>query len=219
MAKFCGNCGAQMDDNAAVCGFCGASLNSGSSSAMNSFKVDDPEKKKKIKKYVTIGASVVAVIVVASVLISVIVNNTGYKGCLKKTMAAFEKTDSSAFDKIVTGVINDLDSDEADEYMSYMIENQVDSIKDKFEDKVGHNYKLSYEVDEYFELEGRKFDKFVELYEDNDEISVSIEKVQIAEVTVTAKKDKKSDDCEIQVVMTKEDGSWKLFSILPEDTY
>lgn len=220
MAKFCGNCGAQMDDNAAVCGYCGVGLDNCSSSPVKTFKVDDPEKKKKIKKYATIGASVVAVIVVLSILISTISNFTGYKGCLRKTMKAFEKSDTAAFTKIATGMIDELDDDDADYYIENVMEYYVNQVKDDFEDRVGHNYKLSYKVDEYFELEGRKFDDYIELLEDSyEDFSISIDKIEVAEVTVTAKKGKKSRETQIQVVMSKENGSWKLLGIVPQDRF
>lgn len=221
MAKFCGNCGAQMDDNAAVCGYCGARLDNGASGVVQpSFKVEDPEKKKKIKKYVTIGASVVAVIVVISILGSIISNFTGYKGCLRKTMNAFEKSDTGAFTKIATGIIDEFDEDVADYYIENIMEYYVNQVKDDFEDKVGHNYKFSHKVDEYFELEGRKFDKYIELLEDSyEDFSISIDKIEVAEVTVTAKKGKKSHDAKIQVVMSKENGSWKLLSIVSDGRF
>lgn len=221
MAKFCGNCGAQMDDNAVVCGYCGAGLDNGSSEAVPTFKVKDPEKKKKIKKYITISVSVVAVIIVISILGSIISNFTGYKGCLRKTMKAFEKSDTGEFTKIATGIIDELDEEDADDYIESVIESDVNLVKDDLEDKVGHNYKLSYKVDEYFELEGRKLDDLLEYLEEetNEDIADLIDKIEIAEVTVTAKKGKKSDDIQIQVVMSKENGSWKLFGIYSQDNF
>lgn len=221
MAKFCGNCGAQMDDNAAVCGYCGVRLENGQVGVVKNFKVDNPEKKKKIKKYVTIGASVVAVIIVISILGSIISNFTGYKGCLRKTMKAFEKSDTTAFTKIATGIIDELDEDDADYYIENAIEYYANYVKDEFEDRVGHNYKLDYKVDEYFELEGRKFDDFIDYLEDcsHEDIDVSIDKIEIAEVTVIAKKGKKSRDIQIQVVMSKENGSWRLLGIYSQNSF
>lgn len=220
MAKFCGNCGAQMEDNAVVCGYCGVGMENSSVGGAKQFKVKDPEKKKKIKKYITIGASVVAAIIVISILGSIISNFTGYKGCLRKTMKAFEKSDMSAFSKIVTSSMDELDEDESDYWMEEAIEWRVNATHDTFEDKVGHNYKVSYEVDEYFALEGRKFDNLIDEIEYYDDIDASIiDKIEIAEITVTAKKGKKSSDIQIQVVMSKENGSWKLLGIYSQNSF
>lgn len=46
MAKFCGNCGAQLDDGDKVCGQCGTPVN-GNAGTVPGLKVVDPEKKKK----------------------------------------------------------------------------------------------------------------------------------------------------------------------------
>ena len=49
MAKFCGNCGTQLEDNAKICGQCGTPLD-GASSKILDLKLVDPEKQKKLKK-------------------------------------------------------------------------------------------------------------------------------------------------------------------------
>ena len=49
MAKFCGNCGRPMEDNAKVCGNCGTPLEGGSSSTVK-LKIEDPQKKRNSRK-------------------------------------------------------------------------------------------------------------------------------------------------------------------------
>ena len=51
MAKFCGNCGAQLDDGDKVCGQCGTPVN-GNAGTVPGLKVVDPEKKKKMAKMI-----------------------------------------------------------------------------------------------------------------------------------------------------------------------
>lgn len=48
MARFCGNCGAQLDDDAKVCGQCGTPIDGN----VPGLKIVDPEKKKKMMKKV-----------------------------------------------------------------------------------------------------------------------------------------------------------------------
>ena len=59
MAKFCGNCGAQLDDNAKVCGQCGTPV--GTLSAIPSVKIVDPEKQKKTKKTLKLICGLIAI--------------------------------------------------------------------------------------------------------------------------------------------------------------
>ena len=49
MAKFCGNCGARLEDDAKICGTCGTSVE-GVTTSIPGLKVTDPEKQKKVKK-------------------------------------------------------------------------------------------------------------------------------------------------------------------------
>lgn len=49
MAKFCGNCGARLEDDAKICGKCGTSVE-GVTTSIPGLKVTDPEKQKKVKK-------------------------------------------------------------------------------------------------------------------------------------------------------------------------
>lgn len=94
-------------------------------------------------------------------------------------------------------------------------EDLVGDSLDSFESSVGHNYKLSYEVNETYNLSERKLEALIDElgsgYYDFD-LSV-IEKVVVADVTVTAKKGSRSSKQDMNIVMSKEDGEWKLVYI------
>lgn len=67
MAKFCGNCGAQLDDDDKVCGQCGTPVN-GNAGTVPGLKVVDPEKKKKMAKRIK---WIVALVIVVALAITV----------------------------------------------------------------------------------------------------------------------------------------------------
>ena len=70
MAKFCGNCGTQLDDCAKVCGNCGTPLG-GAPVSIRKTRVVDPEKKKEMQKKVkkiTVLCFVLALLVVIAVI-------------------------------------------------------------------------------------------------------------------------------------------------------
>lgn len=52
MSKFCGNCGAQLDDAAKVCGNCGTplELNNTANASIPGINYVDPEKRRKQRK-------------------------------------------------------------------------------------------------------------------------------------------------------------------------
>lgn len=91
MAKFCGNCGAQIDDNAKVCGQCGTPVDS--STKMSPVKIIDSERKKKHKKIFKLVIVLILIVAVAAAAINVASKFTGYNGLLRKVMSAYEGYD------------------------------------------------------------------------------------------------------------------------------
>lgn len=205
MARFCGNCGAQLDDDAKVCGQCGTPIDGN----VPGLKIVDPEKKKKMMKKVKGVIALAIVVVIAVVVVKIISGFTGTNGLVRKIMVAYGKYD---IDTIVslssdTYYYNDYE-DYVDEYFEYAVGNNIDS----FESSVGHSYKMSYEVDEIYDLSQRKQDEILKsieyAYPDFDVDIIS--KIAVADVTVTAKQGSKSVSRTVKITMSKEGNTWKL---------
>ena len=214
MAKFCGNCGTQLDDSAKVCGNCGTPLN-GASPNIPGIKVVDPEKKKemqkKVKKIIKLCVGLVALVLVVIIAYNLITAYTGYNGFLRKAMAAYEDYDIDA----LVSMSSDMYYYGSEDYAEVYFEGTVGYVLDSLESSVGHNYKLSYEVKETYSLSNRNFESML------DEISwiftefdtSVIEDIVVAEITVTAQQGSKSVNRDLKVTMSKEDGTWKLLYI------
>ena len=159
----------------------------------------------------TIGLALL--IVIGVIAFNVITKYTGYNGFLRKFMIAYEKYDIDEIVSSASGMYFENDG-EWDLLESYFEDFVGDSL-DSFESSVGHNYKLSYEVNETYNLSERKLEALIDElgsgYYDFD-LSV-IEKVVVADVTVTAKKGSRSSKQDMNIVMSKEDGEWKLVYI------
>lgn len=210
MARFCGNCGTQLDDNAKICGKCGTPLD-GTSASVRGLKVVDPEKQKKMKKTVKLVLSLAALILVAVIAINVVSQYTGYNGLLRKVMTAYENYDIDTLISLSSDMYYYGDEDWAEYYFEYSVGDDLDS----FESSVGHSYKLSYEVNETYTVSERKLNdmlKQIEYSYSDFEVS-EIEKIVIADITVTAKQGSKSVNRDINIVMSKEDGTWRLLYI------
>ena len=210
MAKFCGNCGAKLDDDAKVCGQCGTPLD-GASTNISGLKVVDPEKQKKVKKAVKLAAVLAALVVVAVIALNIASKYTGYNGLLRKVMTAYENYDIDTLVSLSSDMYYYGEEDWVEYYFEYTVGNNLDS----FESSVGHSYKLSYEVDETYVVSERKADEMLNeienTYADFD-ISV-IDKIVVADLTLTAKQGSKSVNRDIKVIMSKENGVWKLLYI------
>ena len=153
MAKFCGNCGTQLEDNAKICGKCGTPLD-GMSANIPGLKVTDPEKQKKMKKTVKLVVGMVALVIVAVIAFNVVSQYTGYNRLLRKVMTAYENYD---IDTLIS-LSSDMYYYGEEDWVEYYFEYSVGDDLDYFESYVGHNYKLSYDVQEVYTLSGRKLE-------------------------------------------------------------
>ena len=209
MARFCGKCGAQIDENAKVCGQCGTPVED--STKMPPVKVVDSEKKKKNKKIFKAMIALALVAVVAVTAINVVSKFTGYNGLLRKVMTAYEGYD---IDTLVS-LSSDIYYYGEEDYVESYFENSVGSALDSFETSVGHSYQFSYEVNETYTMSERKTKEVLDgieyTYADFD-VSI-IEEMVVSDITVTAKQGSKSVERDLNITMSKENGTWKLLYI------
>lgn len=209
MAKYCGNCGAKMDDDAKICGQCGTPVDGGIRTVP--VKIVDPEKKKKNKKIFKLVIALILVVAVALAIFNVVSKFTGYNGLICKVMTAYEGYD---IDTLVS-LSSDIYYYGEEDYVEYYFENVVGTTLDYFESSIGHSYQVSYEVKETYTISERKANEILEeieySYPDSD---VSIIKELVAsDITVTAKQGSKLVDRDLNVTMSNENGSWKLLYI------
>ena len=143
MTRFCGNCGAQLDEDARVCGQCGTPID-GNKGNIPGLKVIDPAKKKNLMKKIK---TVVALLIVAMLVVvgtKVTLSFIGTNGLVRKVMAAYEDYDIGALVALSSDMYYYSDYEN---YVDEYFEDSVGSNIDKFESSVGHSYKMSYEIE------------------------------------------------------------------------
>lgn len=208
MSKFCGNCGAQMEDSAKVCGYCGTALESANSVT---FKYEDPEKKAKIKSIAKKVSVVVIAIVVISIIGSVISSFVGYRGAVRKFMNAYKNEN---VDALVDMTCSFMQEDEFGEIVmskyEYKLENDFDSFDLYFDSK----YSISYEIINASKLSERKTKSMMEqlaysgiLSEDDVDLVQNIMNVKIS---ITAKHGSDSRTTSKTIYLVKEKKGWNL---------
>lgn len=210
MAKFCGNCGRPMEDNAKVCGNCGTPLEEGAASKVK-LEIDAPQKKEKFKKKIKIIFVISMLLVIGIVAVNVVTNFTGSKGLVHKIMTAYEEYDIDA----LIMLSSDIYYYDSEDYVEQYFENSVGIDLDSFEISVGHSYKLTYEVNEIYELSERKLKDMMEniRYKYPDFDTEFIEKVVVADITVTARQGSKTMEQNVKITMSKENDVWRLLYI------
>lgn len=220
MAKFCGNCGGQLDDSAKVCGFCGtpletedvANIPEATPIPTNDYTYSDPDKNQKIIKYGIMGGIAVVAVVLVIVIISALINNTGYKGAVNTFMGVYE--DGQDFEiEDITDLASSKWEDE-DEFLNNY-EEYFENAADYFEEETDDDYDISWEISKVVELDEDEVEIFGEYmaksHDDFDEDILT--DVVSVKVKITAEAD--DDKCKntIILILTNEDGDWKLFSV------
>lgn len=213
MAKFCGNCGAKLDDSAKVCGNCGTPLD-GAVQQIPKMKVENPERRKKIKKIVATVAVVLILALASRIGVGVVSQYTGYNGLLRKVMTAYKEFDIETIVSLSSSLYyygNDDSEDWAQDYFEHTVGDDLDA----FDFSVGHSYKLTYKVNEIYPLKERRKEEVLDMIETtypNFDVS-EIKKIVVANVTLTAKEGKKIANKNVKIGMSKEDGAWKVLYI------
>lgn len=207
MAKFCGNCGRELEDTVRVCGYCGTPTDDMTQSIAG-VGYKNPESKGNAKKIVK---RILVIAIIVGLLFGgfkAITEFTGYKGLVRKVMKAYENYDIDC--------LIDMSSDvyfyETEDFVRYYFENNVGTDLDYYENSVGHNYKLSYEVDEIYEVSERKLAELegqVQTIYEGFDMSM-VEKVAIADLNVTAENGRKTVNRDVVLTLTKESGEWRL---------
>ena len=220
MAKFCGSCGAQLNDEDRVCGQCGCPVADGYYAQDVSFV--SPEMRERVARQKNLVISVIVIIVVIALGFWGISNFTGKKGLVRKVFKAYDREDAGSLVSSASEFydILEMDEDEIEE----RFEDCIDYTISSFEDSVGHSYKLSYEIDEIYELSERKLNKFFDTIddylEDYDDLDIDIDflkNIFVAEVELTAEQGKRTSDKKINMIMTKEDRELRLLYFGPAE--
>lgn len=214
MSKFCGNCGAQMDDSARVCGNCGTpfEMPTVSNARIPGVTYVDPEvkarKTAKIKKTLRITVIIAVLVAVAILAVNIVSAFTGYKGTVRKIMNAFKEYDLNTIVSLSSSYY-DAREDESDVYDNFgdIISNALDS----FEERVGHKYKFSYEITYSYKMSEHKFQDLINTLSYYDEFAAeNISEAMVVQVDAIAKEGNTRYIRKLKLTLTKEEGTWKL---------
>lgn len=212
MAKFCGNCGAEVEDDARVCGNCGVPLG-GASSPKVDFKVPDKVKNADFKKIAVIVAVILAVIIIGSIAFNIVRNNTGYRAMLNRSFKAIQKADTEGLMKELSVFIEDSYGD--DDLLEDDLDISINSYLDRLEDEVGAEPKISFEIKKASKLSDRKLKQLKDNLEDNDKDYDGDELQKAMHVDLKLKikgPDDTSTDSINNMLIVKENGAWKVLS-------
>lgn len=232
MSKFCEFCGAQMEDNAAICPACNATP-SDANSTVNTAEVNNASATENVgnnsantetveaavsstatasapnkNKIIPIVVAVFAALVFLSIVVSVL--GGGYKKPLDNFCKGFNKEDAKYFLKTYPETYIEEYVDEDD------LEESLEDVLEELEDKYGKNIKLKYKILDKEKVDKDDLEEMEEYYEDLTDESVKITRGWELEVDVTVKGKKKDRTKEMDIVVLKIDGKWATIGLTPE---
>ena len=217
MSKFCGNCGAQMDDSAVICGNCGCSMANNQPTFTPSNPEQEKAKKCKRKKIIGICSSVLAIVLI------VIICFTYLGGRSEKTVvetyikSGVENPDAASLvelfpEEFVTYQLRKegMSRTEAIKEMQETLDNVYDQI-----DKYCDDWSVSWEIIDTIDASDSEVKYFSADCKDLYGFEVSGQKDLTVEMTVEITKDGekniKDQECDLQII--KIGKSWYLWGI------
>ena len=234
MAKFCGNCGARLDDSARVCGRCGAPLGGYTPPKWDPNPNPKPHPKKstlnpKLKKFIPLIA---AAVVVIAVLVGVIRYNSPASVAQRYLKASF--TDSKRASSMLAyddqaRIVSRYDGDEEVffENQSNWLDEDITSWKDYYkakdasnkegmEDELGR-YTIKTEARKVKDVSAKKIRSDYEYWLDELEDSADFDRDKIKEgkrvtVKLTIKGEDDTERRTVDVVLVRTGLTWKVLT-------
>ena len=221
MSKYCTHCGAQLEEDARFCAACGMTADGIKKGELSkkkrwrgtagNFNSGEKCSQRTLKRIGLISATAA---IILTILCIVIFGSGGYKGTVKKVVAAIEAQDVDA----LMDLSSDLYYGRKDDYeeCEYFYNREVENLTEHFEEDVGRRYTLKYEIDSVRSATKKEKDAMLEglSYEGYDEKAIkAVKEIKIVSVILTAKNGRRSEDQEVTMAVAKEKGGWKLLAI------
>lgn len=233
MSKFCGRCGAQLDDNAIFCTKCGANLGQ-PNQQFNADAVKNVAAKNTVtaavkngdkKTLAIVGGIVGAVVVLIVVFICCLIFGGGYKDPLKRMKKTLENGDGKSYRQMVMSdkyfkainnnndAVDDYFKGDIDEYYDY------DRLWAPLEDMYGKNIKVTYDIKTKKKLKKSDLEDYQDdLQRDADSMGIDDYEPKVTagyelkiNLSVKGDDDKYTDTNSLHVY--KVDGDWVIPSI------
>lgn len=207
---YCGQCGTQLEDDAVVCPNCqkpvGRNKEKSNVSMPDFGKLWQRIRADRRSKWVGIVIISIVVIIIA---VNILGAFTGYKGAVRKFMKLYENYDIAGVVEMSSNTYDFRDEDYyVDSYFKYAIGDDLD----RFDYEVGHDYKISYEVTDAYELSARQYENILDGlrygFTGAGDVGDMIDKIEHVELEITAIHGKDMLTISKKMTLTKEDGAW-----------
>lgn len=221
MTKFCGNCGAQINENSPVCVACGAPVpnmgRDGNAPEPASVTLPaDVQQKKASAKVLKSIAVILAVLLVAVSAYKILYEFTGHRGVIRKFFKAYETSDVTTMLSLYDESLDLGGSGTGFEAMVGLI---LDGTWDVFEEEVGSDPHADYEIDETYEMSAADTAELAEEWGTEDYNFDHVDKILVAEITMTVSGTEGEKSSAVEMLLVKRSGAWKILRVDMRDVY
>ena len=204
MPKYCGYCGKPIEGDVKACGNCGASLKDIPSAHLN---------KRKKKDMVQIVAVAVLVLIAIIIAVNVISGFVGAKGTARKVMNAYIDNDVDMLLNVASDyyyIQTDLNGVSIGTYF----EDRITSMMERYEGYMGDDYKIKYKITDSYDLDDYRATKIYDKMTALDDYDIeTVSEIVVVEMEVKIQGESLHFTESWQLVIVKESGHWRLFSL------
>ncbi|MCD7949086.1 MAG: BspA family leucine-rich repeat surface protein [Erysipelotrichaceae bacterium] len=145
------------------------------------------------------------------------VDTSNYETVLKKSIEACNDNDVTTLAAISTGIYDILGEEKETAVQTF-----IDSYLDYFDDDIGSQYTITYEITSTYELTDSQVEtvKSQMASSDNEYYEIfmdyfdnEVDSILVGEITATATNGSSSVEQKIRIYLTEESGQWKFFSM------
>lgn len=207
MTKFCGNCGAAMDNDARICGNCGTYLGE-----VDNVTAPAVGRHKKLLPVVIVA--IVAVVVALAVSLLSVLGVVGYKKAVNNVLdvIARGKVTENKIEALAPKDVweyfedeEDLDPDDAVDYFEEAAEDSADYLEEEY----GDNWRVSYKIKDKDQIKDSKLKKIARTLHDKYDIKKSsVKKGFDLELEVKIKGSEDEDEDDLEFAVLKIGGKW-----------
>ncbi len=239
MSKFCGQCGAQLNDNATFCTNCGASITPQQTAAqqtsapvsgfqqaaqnINMNTIKDAVSMENIKNLkskpnkltIAILGILLALIIILVIILCAIFGGGSYKTPIDNLVKVYNKGDGDALEDLMPPYYDDM-SEALSGLADVDFDEKAEEIRDEFEDEFGEDAKMSYEIIDKEKLDDDELDDYnamsslTSLLSDKKASKYEVTKAYQLTVKFTVEGDDDDSSEKMDIVVGKMDGEWCL---------
>ncbi|MCM1364110.1 MAG: zinc ribbon domain-containing protein [Faecalibacterium sp.] len=214
LPKFCGNCGAQLPNDANVCGMCGTKCeNIENTTVITKKRIPLKISRKMLKRIISIVVVISVLIGLTTLAVKIISPHVGYMGTVTRTMNAFKNYDIDTIMKETSDICYFGCNEEE---VKVFFTDKIDYVLYFYDMEYGEVQSINYKVNSIKSMSKSRIKKVKDELSEGGYNTDSIKGIKEVSLYITVKGEAKTETkYNGDLYLVKENGKWK--SVCLED--